>query len=358
MKYTEDNRKKNKANVTVIAALCSFAAIIFVLFLAITVNYDNLRKTGSADESEIKDTPGSISVIKESDADEGVRVDDLSFFKDKENQPDTGTGKNEDASQKKDEISEATDGKHTLVKYSDGTSEWISISPYLPKCEYDLMNLASSNGKMKYYENNQCVSFLGVDISEEQSYVDFNKLKKAGVSFVMLKVGSKGNGNNKLTEDSYFADNLKRATDAGLSIGLYFVSEATTEKEAKAEAESVALLAGDYLIEYPVAFILNNEAEKTAKLGRNERTKIAKAFCRIIKEKGFIPMIYGDKALLIKYYDPSKLSDYDIWLSQTDTDIPDYPYRFKIWQYTLIGSIDGIAGKANMNISFKDYSAD
>ena len=51
----------------------------------------------------------------------------------------------------------------------------------------------------------------------------------------------------------------------------------------------------------------------------------------------------------------SKLTAYDVWLAQ-EADIPDYPYKFTMWQYSKTGNIDGIAGYVDLNISFIDYS--
>ena len=64
---------------------------------------------------------------------------------------------------------------------------------------------------------------------------------------------------------------------------------------------------------------------------------------------------YGDKEWLIKQLDLSKLTDFDVWLSQPG-DLPDYPYKFTMWQYSTTASIDGISGQSNLNISFIDYS--
>ena len=83
--------------------------------------------------------------------------------------------------------------------------------------------------------------------------------------------------------------------------------------------------------------------------------RIAKAFLDTIRFGGYEPMLYGDKYWLLKQVDLSKLTGYDIWLSQQE-DVPDYPYRFSMWQYDRQASIDGISGNANLNISFIDYS--
>lgn len=359
MNYNKGYKESHIGKTTVIAALCSFAAIILIIFLVIVFNLDIINKVKNSNSASQDENDTSFSEIKESNPTDGITVDDLSFFKHEEVNEETGPSKNNPSDP--DENPEATDGKHTYITYADGTGEWVSITPYLAKNQYDFLNLACSNGKMKYYIDNKCVSFLGADISESDAYVDFNKLKKAGISFVMIKAGARGHEDGKITIDGYLSDNLKRATDAGLSIGLYFESLAITEKEAKTEAEAIIKEIGDYEIDYPIAYMMmgtEDGTSRTDKLSRSEKTAIVKAFCKAIKTKGFTPIIYGDKARLIKYYDLSKLGDYDVWLSQTDTDIPDYPYCFNIWQYNISGSIEGIAKDAHLNISFVDYASD
>lgn len=252
----------------------------------------------------------------------------------------------------------ATDGKHTRIENADGEEEWVLISPYLPKHEYDFTKLVCQSEFMKYYEDGKQVSYVGVDISKYQDYVDFVKVKKAGIDFVMLRVGARGYGTGQLIADEYFSENLKRATDAGLEVGVYFFSQAITKEEAVEEANMVLQSLGEYRISYPVAYDMErieNDTARTDSLSRTEKTEIAKAFLDTVAAAGYKTMLYGDKEWLIRQIDMSKLTAYDVWLSQ-QTDIPDYPYRFTMWQYNLEGSVDGIAGYADMNISFIDYA--
>ena len=114
----------------------------------------------------------------------------------------------------------------------------------------------------------------------------------------------------------------------------------------------------DYEITYPVAFdmeYIENDASRIDSLSKSEKTEITKTFLDTIQNAGYKAMLYGDKEWLLKDIDLSKLTAYDVWLSQ-ESDIPDYPYRFTMWQYTKKASIDGIAGYADLNISFIDYS--
>lgn len=264
----------------------------------------------------------------------------------------------EDAIGEIEENDPSTDGKHTLVQYADGKEEWVLISPYLPKHEYDFTKLVCQDNFMKYYEDGKQVSFVGVDISKYQDYVDFVKLKKAGIDYVMLRVGARGYGSGQLVLDEYFSDNIKRATDAGLEVGVYFFSQAITVEEAVEEANMVLENIKDYTITYPVAFDMENIVNDTARidnLTKAEKTTIAISFLDTVAAAGYKTMIYGNKEWLIKQIDMSKLTAYDVWLSQI-ADIPDYPYRFTMWQYSTEAVVDGIAGYADLNISFIDYS--
>lgn len=264
----------------------------------------------------------------------------------------------EDKTTEEDTPDPSTDGKHTLVTTSDGKEEWVLISPYLPKHEYDFTKLVCQSELMRYYVDGRQVAFVGADISKYQDYVDFVRLKKSGVDFVMLRVGARGYGTGQLLMDEYFQDNIKRASDAGLQIGLYFFSQAITVEEAEEEAQLVLSSIGEYVITYPIAIdmeMIQNDTARIDQLSREEKTKITKRFLETIEKAGYKSMIFGNKEWLLKKIDLSKLTDYDVWLSQLG-DLPDYPYQFTMWQYSNSASVDGIAGYANLNISFIDYS--
>ncbi|MDE6529871.1 MAG: hypothetical protein K2K96_03755 [Lachnospiraceae bacterium] len=252
----------------------------------------------------------------------------------------------------------ATDGLHTLIVHDNGTEEWVSINQYLARNDYDYSGLVYQRPLMKYYENNTRVSYVGADISKTQDYVDFLELKRAGIEFVMLRLGQRGYSSGEITLDEYFMDNWKRATEAGLDVGVYFFSQAVTVEEAEEEAQFVIDTLSENKIQYPVVFAMDtipNEVSRIDSLDKMERTNIAIAFMDKISDNGYFPMIYGDKEWLIQKMSLGSMIGYDVWLSQ-EMDIPDYPYQFAMWQYTTHGSIAGIAGDANLNICFIDYS--
>ncbi|MBO4678044.1 MAG: hypothetical protein J5626_00080, partial [Lachnospiraceae bacterium] len=352
-------------------ALLAALLIVSVIVIVLAANKDYLkRRFGS--ESSTSVTVSSVSfeesVSSVYTVTSEVFVSDLGFYKDYEAKraESTSDSASEETSvsstsaSETEQLTEENDGKHTLITNLDGTTEWAVISPHIPKCDYDYTNLFNQSGRLKYFEDDKCVSFFGIDVSKDQNYIDYTKVKKAGVNFVMVRLGARGYQTGQLSVDDYFRDNVKRATDAGLDVGVYFMSQAVTEDEAREEARYVADNLIGYNITYPVALVMQpvkNDVARTDALSKADRTTVIRAFLKEIKDKGYIPVIYGTKRWLFKDIDLVKVvGDYEIWLSETGVDYPDYPYRYSMWQYNLKGTVDGVSGDVNFNISFVDYA--
>lgn len=293
--------------------------------------------------------------------DEAEMVSTAESVEEKKDEGDTAKdkfSKYDEAAQKEKEEDPAKDGKHTLITYADGSEEWVLINPYLEQNTYDFTKLTMKADKMAYYEDGKKTSYIGADISKYNGEVDFRQLKESGIDYVMLRLGARGYGSGQIMLDEKFAENMTRATEAGLDIGVYFFSQAITTDEAVEEANFVIQNLTNYQITYPVAFdmeYVENDKARIEALSRDEKTTVAKAFLDTVKNAGYKTMIYGTKEWLIKQVDLTRLTNYDIWLSQ-QKDVPDYPYKFQMWQYTLEGDAGGMEGDVDLNISFVDYS--
>lgn len=358
--YDYDEEKRN--GVPVGTAVAAIAAVMAVVLVVVFANNTSSRKKSP----EVKQTVSSQEQVKESQEEKNkyisgstLTADDLDFW---DMYPEKEEVVVENTKEKEiEEVIEdpSEDGKHTKVTLADGSEEWVLISPYLTKNTYDFTNLVSQSNIMKYYENGKKVSYVGVDISKYQDYIDFDSLKSNEVDYVMLRVGARGYSTGQITLDEKFHEYITRAKEAGMQVGVYFYSQAVTEEEAVEEANFVLENIKDYHIEYPVAFRMervSNDKARIDSLGKNDKTTVARAFLNTIKDAGYIPMVYGTKEWLIKEVDLSKLSEYDIWLSQ-NSDIPDYPYRFSMWQYSNTKNLAGISPNVDLNICFIDYSA-
>lgn len=78
----------------------------------------------------------------------------------------------------------------------------------------------------------------GVDISEHNGTVDWTTLAKSA-KFAFIRVGYRGYNDGALHADKMAKENLKAARKAGVPVGVYFFSQATTEEEAQEEARFV-----------------------------------------------------------------------------------------------------------------------
>ena len=232
----EDHSGMTPTVVMTIVAVTAFVAVILIVVLI--MNSGNKKPGQSAQETVSQETsPVILSPEPERYVSEGVlHPDDLDFWDKYPEEVEATPEPEQSLPQEEVKNDPATDGKHTLVEKSDGTEEWVLISPYLPKNEYDFTKLVCQSDFMKYYENGKQTSYVGVDVSKVQDYIDFVKVKKAGIQFVMIRVGARGYGTGQLIVDDYFSENIKRATDAGLDVGVYFYSQAISKDEAVEEA--------------------------------------------------------------------------------------------------------------------------
>lgn len=286
------------------------------------------------------------------------KSDDSTKSKDKYARYDEEAERESQKEAEKEEQDPSKDGKHTLITRTNGEEEWVLINPYLEKNTYDFSKLTIKQNQLASYADGKSFSYVGVDLSKYNGEVDFAALKRSGISYVMIRLGSRGYGSGQIMLDEKFTDYITKAAEAGLDIGIYFYSQAITEAEAVEEANFVIQNLANYRITYPVAFDMEyvpNDTARVEALNREEKTKMAKSFLDTIKNAGYKPMVYGTKEWLMKQVDLTKLTDYDIWLSQQEST-PDYPYQFQMWQYSQEGRLNGVDGSVDLNISFVDYS--
>lgn len=246
-----------------------------------------------------------------------------------------------------------------VVVYTDGGYSFFSIKDNLKKHNYVYENFVTQDNNEIVYMNeiNQVLSEKGIDVSRHQEKIDWKKVAGDGVSYAFIRAGFRGNSEGKLAEDAYFSDNIRGALDNGIDVGIYFYTQALTEEEAKEEAEFVLDMIEPYDVTYPVVLDLeeaSNNSARTANMTREEYTRAAIAFCETIKEAGYTPMIYGNLKTFMLMLDMEQIEAYDKWFAYYDTSVY-FPYDFSIWQYSSKGSVAGIKGDVDLNVSMKKY---
>lgn len=193
------------------------------------------------------------------------------------------------------------------------------------------------------------MEFRGIDVSKWQGNIDWSRVKASGVDFAILRAGY---GSVSSQKDPTFEDNYQNAKAAGIPVGAYHYSYAKDIAGAKREAQTFLEWIKGKQFEYPVVFDIEESA--TYNLGRNTVSEIIKTFCSIVEAAGYYVSVYTNKNWLDHVISDEVKSKYDTWLAQW-TSTPSYVGPYGMWQYTSSGTVDGISGRVDMDIAYKNY---
>ncbi|MBQ9894759.1 MAG: glycoside hydrolase family 25 protein [Ruminococcus sp.] len=250
------------------------------------------------------------------------------------------------------------DGKKILMNDSTYGEIFWPVFSDVPACKLDMESIVTRNGYSFYREGGKVTSIAGVDVSDYQGEIDWKKVKESGIDFAMIRIGYRTYGGGDITLDENFRKNLKAADEAGLKVGVYFFSQALNEKEAIEEADKVIDAISGYNITYPVVYdweLIYGDNARTDKITVEDLADSCIAFCERVKSAGYKPMIYQNKSTAMFKLDLPRLKEYDFWLAEYGKK-PTYYYNYQMWQYSSTGTVPGINGEVDLNISFKDYS--
>lgn len=190
---------------------------------------------------------------------------------------------------------------------------------------------------------------IGLDVSSWQGEIDFEKIKAAGVEFMMLRVGGTRGTNGEYFLDRQFIRNITNANQYGIKVGIYFYSYANSLEAAQQDANWVLEQIKDYQIDLPIAFDWEEWGNYNEyHLSFFGLTSMAEKFLETIEKAGYEGMLYSSKAYLERIWFPTK---YDIWLAHYTTDT-NYQGSYQMWQLCNDGSIDGIKGAVDINIRY------
>ncbi|WP_075679124.1 GH25 family lysozyme [Roseburia sp. 831b] len=198
----------------------------------------------------------------------------------------------------------------------------------------------------------------GIDVAKWQGAIDWLKVKAAGITFAILKVTNKSN-----QVEGAFEQNYAGASAAGLIIGVYRYVYAKTIEAAVAEANAiVAVLSGRKV---PYRVWLDMEDASIRGVGREMLTQIIRAEANVLINAGYSVGIYCNKDWYDNVLNVAELQDFPFWIARYGSNngqMPADEYSpvnlngVKAWQYTSTGSVDGVNGNVDLDVSFEDLT--
>lgn len=210
------------------------------------------------------------------------------------------------------------------------------------------------------------MSKLGIDVSDNQGYINWEKVKAAGVQFVIMR-STRGSGN----ADKQLASNIAGCKRVGIPFDFYKYRYGTTEASTRAEAKKVIETLLSLGIKPSKDTIIWDDAEdKTLKaLSKEEFTRLSMVFREEVENTGFGYGLYMGVYDYNREINGEKIKD-DCWLARyyngynamSFGTVPDERKRPTVkegsmlwgWQFSSSGQVPGINGNVDLDICYYD----
>ena len=219
----------------------------------------------------------------------------------------------------------------------------------------------------KTYTQSEMVDGLsihnGIDVSEWQKSIDWTKARNAGAEFAIIRCGYRTIGSGTINKDPYYDANIKNANSNGVPVGVYFFSQAISKKEAVEEAEYTLSLIEGYDVTLPVIIDFEwgpdyriNALKGTTDSKKQKATDVICAFCEVIEEAGYTPMVYANLSTMNTNLLPKQFDEegYKLWIAQYNSSCSFIKTDYSCWQYTSDGTVNGISGRIDCNFWYGD----
>lgn len=198
-----------------------------------------------------------------------------------------------------------------------------------------------------------------IDVSRWQGKIKmegWQAIKGAGYKGVMLRAcGNSADGKpGKAYIDKTFENNYANAKAAGLDIGVYYYTKAVSEAEADKELAVLRQALRGKELTMPVAVDMEN-AVLTA-LKPKDLTNLAAYHLEQIEKMGFFAQLYTYTSYANRFLEMERLAGlWDIWLADYTGKTPNVTFSYNAHQHTSKGSVPGISGDVDLNVTERNY---
>ena len=185
----------------------------------------------------------------------------------------------------------------------------------------------------------------GIDLSKWNIVTDFEKVKKAGIDFVILRIGGNNGGFYK---DPRFETYYAAAKKAGLKVGAYYDTgkDFISFSVGYRCADHILTLLKGHEFDYPIYA----DIETVATVYKVGATDAAIAFCTRLEKNGYFAGIYASD--ISGFKDRLQLERlqgrFTLWVARYGKK-PEYVKDFCVWQKNNKGHIDGINGEVDLD---------
>lgn len=197
-----------------------------------------------------------------------------------------------------------------------------------------------------------------IDVSRYQGLIDWAQVAAAGYKGAMLKTVSTNYKLSKRADGLYidptFETNYRNARAAGLDVGVYYYTYATSE--AMADAELALVRKAVYGKELTMPLAVDVEENKLKPMSTLDLTNLTAYALEQVEKMGFYAQLYTYTHYSNMELDMGRLaSRWDVWLSDTTGHTPAVGYHYNAHQHTSKGRVPGISGNVDLNVTEIDY---
>ena len=209
---------------------------------------------------------------------------------------------------------------------------------------------------------------MGIDVSKWQGEINFDQLVASNkIDYIIPRIAWYSESKRQLNVDEQFERNYREAKARNIPLGAYFYSYATSIDEARREAEAtVNYLKSTGYTDFDLPIFFDIEDSTQVNLGKDLTAQIAITYCEILKNAGFKVGVYTYENFFNDSISLSALpGDYSLWVANfnfssngqfpAESDVYRYSNQYDMWQYTDMGTIDGINGAVDMDICYRLY---
>lgn len=196
-----------------------------------------------------------------------------------------------------------------------------------------------------------------IDVSRYQGTIDWAQVAAAGYKGAMLKTVSTNRKLSKRADGLYidptFETNYRNARAAGLDVGVYYYTYATSE--AMADAELALVRQAVYGKELTLPLAVDVEENELKPMSTLNLTNLAAYALEQVEKMGFYAQLYTYTGY--KYeLDMARLSSrWDVWLADYTGKTPKVDFKYSAHQHTSKGSVPGISGNVDLSVTEINY---